>query len=409
MRILLINHYAGSERMGMEYRPFYLAREWINTGHDPIIIAADFSHVRSRQPNVMADLETTEEENIRFHWLRTGSYTGNGIGRVRSMAAFAGKLYAYAARIAREHRPDVVICSSTYPLDIYAGARIACAANARLVFEVHDLWPLTPMLLGGYSARHPYIRLLQHAEDWAYRHAHGVISILPHARDYMVRRGLDPRKFAHVPNGVSLTSRDAAVLPPPLAALISRERARGRFLVGYAGSLTLSNSVWTLLDVSRRLTGAGVALFIVGDGPASASLREQAKKLQLDNFHMPGRIAKSAVPEFLARMDALTIAWRHSPLYQFGISPNKLFDYMLAGRPILQASDARNDLVSEAGCGFTVAPEDPGALANAVLRLHAMPESERCALGERGYRFVMRHHDYSVLARQFLDALATKP
>lgn len=409
MRILLINHYAGSERMGMEYRPFYLAREWVIAGHDPTVVAADFSHVRSCQPRVSADLEITEEEGVRFRWLRTGSYTRSGAGRVMNIAAFVGKLHLHTARIAREHRPEVVICSSTYPLDIYAGAHIARAANARLVFEVHDLWPLTPILLGRYSPRHPFIRVLQHAEDWAYAHADVVISILPDACGYMVERGLDPKKFVHVPNGVCIASRDTAdatVLPSALSELISRERARGRFLVGYAGSSALSMSLETLLGTARLLAGAGAAFVLAGGGLGFSPLQRQVAQMQLDNFHILGRIPKAAVPGFLASMDALTIAWRHSRLYQFGVSPNKLFDYMLAGRPILQASAASNDLVSEAGCGFTVPPEDPQALADAVLRLRRMPQAERGMLGENGRNFVLRRHNYSVLAHQFLDAIS---
>ncbi|HEY8289718.1 MAG TPA: glycosyltransferase family 4 protein, partial [Acetobacteraceae bacterium] len=209
MKILLINHYAGSDRMGMEYRPFYFAREWLADGHDVTVIAADYSHLRGHQPAVRADLQATQEEAVRFRWLRTSRYAGNGTRRALNMLEFVGKLFAYADRIAGEERPDLVICSSTYPLDIYPGAWIARKAGARLVFEVHDLWPLTPILLGRYSPAHPYIRLLQHAEDWAYRHADMVVSILPDAREYMVAHGLDPGKFVHIPNGAPVSRAHA--------------------------------------------------------------------------------------------------------------------------------------------------------------------------------------------------------
>src|SRR5262249_37311110 len=159
-----------SDRLGMEFRPFYFAREWIASGHNATILAANFSHLRGCQPEVGSDLKTTEEEGVRFRWLRTNRYIGNGIARVANILSFVTKLSIHASRIAREERPDLVICSSTYPLDIYPGAWIARKAGARLVFEVHDLWPLTPILLGGYSPRHPFIQFMQHAEDWAYRH-----------------------------------------------------------------------------------------------------------------------------------------------------------------------------------------------------------------------------------------------
>jgi glycosyltransferase involved in cell wall biosynthesis len=408
VRILLINHYAGSISMGMEYRPFYLGREWVADGHAVTIVGADFSHLRGRQPVVDADLDSTEEEGVKFRWLRTNRYTGNGVARITNMLAFVGKLLAYAPRISCEERADLVICSSTYPMDIYPGALIARKTNAPLLFEVHDLWPLTPMLLGGYSPRHPYIALLQRAEDWAYQKADMVVSILPSARDHMVRRGLDPRKFIHIPNGVA-ASRDDHVghldLPPPVASRLARERERGRFLIGFAGGLNQNMALETLLQAAQILAGSEAAFLIAGDGRRWAELQAEAARLRLDNFHLLGRIPKASVPAFLSKMDALAIPWHRSPLYEFGVSPNKIFDYMLAARPILQACDASNDLVAEANCGVTVAPEDAAAFAEAILRLRELPEAERRRLGENGRRYVREYHDYRLLARRFLEAV----
>lgn len=408
MNILLINHYAGSERMGMEYRPFYLGREWVAAGHRVTVVAASWSHLRGVQPSVRADLETTEEEGVRFRWIGANEYAGNGTRRVANMMSFAGKLWLHADRLAREERPDLVVCSSTYPLDIHAGSRIARRSGARLVFEVHDLWPLTPMLLGGYSPRHPYIRLLQHAEDKAYREADAVVSLLPAALSYMASRGLDPEKFVHVPNGVPLSrsTETCAALPGHLAQAIAHHRVRGRFLVGFAGGLTLSTMPETLLEAARILTTEEIAFVLAGDGPSAPTVREGAAALALDNFTMLGRLPKAAVAPFLAGMDALAVCWRRSPLYRYGVSPNKLFDYMAAGKPVLQASDAANDLVAQARCGLTVPPEDPLAFAEAVRRLRALPEVERRRLGTNGQHFVAEHHDYRVLAAAFLEGVA---
>lgn len=393
----------------MEYRPFYLAREWVANGHCATLVAAAYSHLRNRQPVVRSDLESTQEEGVRFRWLRTNRYVGSGAGRVANMLTFVGRLFACADRIAQEERPDIVVCSSTYPLDIYPGARIARKTQARLVFEVHDLWPLTPVLLGGYSPRHPYIRLLQRAEDWAYGNAETVVSILPATRDYMVERGLDPRKFAHVPNGIPIARGPAASegdLPTVVERRVEEDRQAGRFLVGYAGGLTLAMAVETLVETARILATSGVTFVVVGDGTQSANLQAQVARLKLNNFHLLGRIPKSSVPKFLSTMDVLAIPWHRSPLYRYGVSPNKIFDYMLAGKPILQASDASNDLVAEADCGLTVGPENAAAFADAILRLRQLPPAERQRLGENGRRFVLQNHDYRILARRFLDAVA---
>jgi hypothetical protein len=145
MNILYINHYAGSPALGMEYRPYYLAREWQRLGHRVHLLAADYSHVRTRQPQ--AGDETIA--GIAYHWYRTPPYRGNGLGRVLNIWAFLRQVWADTARLVRDFKPDVVIASSTYPMDIWVARRMARRAGAKLVYEVHDLWPLSPIELSG--------------------------------------------------------------------------------------------------------------------------------------------------------------------------------------------------------------------------------------------------------------------
>jgi glycosyltransferase involved in cell wall biosynthesis len=266
------------------------------------------------------------------------------------------------------------------------------------------------MLLGGYSPRHPYIRLLQAAEDYACRNADLVVSILPDTRGYMESRGLDPSKFVHVPNGIPIAALRASApdqLPPVIAERIARERGRGHFLVGYAGGFNPSNAIDTLLDAAKLLIGSPVSFLLVGGGSTALEIRAKAERAGLDTVHLFGPIPKPSVPRFLAEMDTLAMPWHRSPLYRFGVSPNKMFDYMLAGRPIVQSCDASNDLVAEARCGITVAPEDPSAYAEACLHLSRLSPPERARLGENGRRFVQQHHDYRLLASRFMDALAS--
>jgi glycosyltransferase involved in cell wall biosynthesis len=131
--------------------------------------------------------------------------------------------------------------------------------------------------------------------------------------------------------------------------------------------------------------------------------------MKLDNVHFVDPVAKACMPALLARFDAAYIGWRRQPLYRFGISPNKLIDYMMAGRPVLHAVEAGNDPVAEAGCGISVAPEDPDAVAAAVLALLALGPERRAALGRRGRAHALANHTYPVLGRRFLNALAGEP
>ena len=409
MNILLINHYAGSVRHGMEYRPYYLAREWVRAGHRVTIVAASASHVRAQAPQMGVRARMYEViDGIDYIWLAAPSYRGNGAARVRNMAAFLWHLGVAGAQLARTIRPDAVVASSTYPLDIWPAARIARRAGARLLHEVHDLWPLTPMELGGHSRRHPFIMLLQAAEDFACRHADAVVSILPKVRPHLEAHGMAPHKLHVVPNGVDPAEWEGnnALLPAALDAMLDGLRRHGRFIVGYAGTHGVANALGTLLDAAQRLRGYPVAIVLAGTGPEKPALMRRAAELGLDNVHFIDPVAKPQVPALLAHVDVAYIGWQRQPLYRFGISPNKLLDYMMAGRPILHAVDAGNDPVREADCGLTVAPDDPQAIADGVLALRALDAPARAALGRRGRAHVLANHAYPVLGQRFLTALA---
>jgi glycosyltransferase involved in cell wall biosynthesis len=404
MNILYLNHYAGTPGLGMEYRPYHLAREWVRLGHRVQVLAADFSHVRTRQP--AAGDETIA--GIAWRWYRTPAYQGNGLGRARNIAAFLGAVWRDTPRLVRDFRPDAVIASSTYPMDFWIARRIARRCGARLVHEVHDLWPLSPIELSGMSPRHPFALLCQAAEDAACRDAHLVVSVLPRVHEHLRARGLDLRRLLIVPNGIDPQewAGPSEPLRADVAAVLADSRAAGRTVVGYAGSMGLPNALDTLLDAAALLRGEAVQIVLVGDGHERQRLAGRIAAQQLVGVSLLPAIPKAQVPAFLGAVDIAYLGWRRQPLYRFGIAPNKLMDYMMAGCAVLHAVEAGNDPVAEAGCGLTVAPEDPGAVARGMLELAALPLAQRRALGARGRAHVLAHHTYPVLARRFAQALA---
>jgi len=407
MNILLINHYAGSLQYGMEYRPYYLAREWVRMGHRVIIVAASFSHVRSKQPMVNGNISEELIDDIQYIWIKTPSYKGNSIRRVWNMLTFVGTLTALSKKLSKEFKPDVVIASSTYPLDIYPAYLISRFAKAKLIFEVHDLWPLSPIEFGKMPKWHPFIIMMQIAEDFAYRKVDRVISILPKALDYMVSRGLTPEKFVYIPNGIDIDEWQSfnTLLPPQHQETIERLKQEGKFLICYAGSHGITNDLEYFVESAFYLRVLPVALVLVGQGPEKEKLQKYVVEHNLNNVIFLPHVLKNSIPELLSKMDILYIGWRRSPLNRFGISPNKLFDYMMAGKPIIHAIEAGNDLVRESGCGISIPPEDPYVVAEAIKKLMSISSSEREGIGRRGKEYVIDNHDYKILVKKFLEAI----
>jgi glycosyltransferase involved in cell wall biosynthesis len=403
MNILYLNHYAGSPKLGMEYRPYYLSREWVRQGHKVQMVAADYSHVRARQPAAGDEVI----DGIAYRWLPTPPYQGNGVGRVWNIWRYLSQVWRQTGHWVRNFKPDVVIASSTYPMDIWVARHIARRAGAVLVFEVHDLWPLSPIELSGMSPSHPFIRLCQAAEDAAYRDADVVVSMLPKVQGHMAAHGLDLAKLHIVPNGITLDEwqGEAPPLRDDVAQAIATQRAAGRTVVGYAGSMGLPNALDVLLDAAALLRDEPIAIVMVGDGHERERLAQRVAIEALAHVTMLPPIPKAQVPAMLALVDIAYIGWQRVPIYRFGIAPNKLMDYMMARCAVLHSVEAGNDPVAESGCGLTVAPESPQAVADGLRRLAAVPAGERRAMGERGRAFVLAHHTYPVLAQRFISAV----
>ena len=408
MNILLINHYAGSPRHGMEYRPYYLAREWVRAGYQVQIVAASYSHVRSRQPDVGSQPLDETLDGVRYRWLPVPAYIGNGVGRVKNIWAFLRRLWHESPRIAHDFKPDVVIASSTYPMDIWVARRIARLTGATLVYEVHDLWPASPIELSGMSKWHPFILLCQKAENDAYRDADVVVSMLPKVAGHMAAHGLDLRKLHIVPNGISLDEWQGEPTPlaPELTAQLAALKAAGRGIVGYAGSHGLPNALDVLLDAAALLRDRPISVVLVGDGHEKERLAQRVRDKGLNHVVMLPPIPKSQIPALLRLFDIAYIGWQRVPIYRFGIAPNKLMDYMMAGCAVLHSVEAGNNPVAEAGCGMTVVPESAAAVADGLQALLARTPAERAAMGERGRAFVRAHHTYVVLAQRFIDAVS---
>jgi glycosyltransferase involved in cell wall biosynthesis len=167
-----------------------------------------------------------------------------------------------------------------------------------------------------------------------------------------------------------------------------------------------ANALDYLLAATKLIKDQAIAIVLIGDGANKAGLQQRVANENLNNVHFMPSITKLQIPSFLQACDALYIGWNKLPIYRFGICPNKLFDYLLAKKPVIHSVTAGNDLVNEANCGISVAAEDVEAIASAMTTLSKLSESNLAALAQNGYNFVLRNHDYRVLATRFLDLLA---
>lgn len=396
--IWFVSQYAGGPSVGMQYRHYHLAKALMAQGHNAVIISGTFSHLYRNAPQVSRNGDQQIIDGVQYVWVKNPRYTKSiSIGRFWNMVVFAFNLFRLDLRSIPA--PDTIVVSSPSMLPIMAALWWKRKLGCKVFFEVRDIWPLTLQELGNLSRFHPLVIFMRYFECLAYRKSDLVISLLPNAQSHYVKGGMHPDKFRYLPNGVEsempVTSK--TVIWP--TAITETD-----FVIGYGGSIGKANALEYLIAAAELLKEeTRIHFVLVGKGDQLDTLREQA--LPLSNVHFLPPIEKHAFLSMLNKFDLCYIGLERESLFRFGVSPNKLFDYMLAKRPIIYAIDSGNNPVEEAQCGWSVGAADPTQIAKAINEAAGMKKSQLNILGLNGFSFVMEHHTYSVLASRLLRFL----
>jgi len=402
-RIWIVNHYADPPD-GMATRSVDLSRRFVQSGHQVTIFASNFNHYRfAPVTNLGWRLWRAQEvEGVRFVWIRTFRYHLNDWRRAVNMASFTALVLL--AGLFERPRPDVVIGVSVHPFAAWAGWALSRIKRARFFFEVTDLWPQTLIDLGRIRAGSFTARVLGWIERFLCREAERIVMLLPHTEKYMTRIGVPPGKILWIPNGVELNRYDD-VAPYDGAS-------RPPFRVVFMGGFVETNAIENILDAARILKERGrkdIQFQLVGRGTDREVVIRRAQEERLDNVVFPDPVPKPEISRVMSQADAFIYALHDLPLYQYGVSLNKLTDYLAGGRPIIFSGHSAYDPVADIGAGYSLPPDDPVAIADAIEKLFSLTPDERIRMGKKGRDYVVEHHDIPKLASQLLAALEPVP
>lgn len=395
MKLLIINHYAIPPSQAGGTRHYSLAKELIARGHQVKVVAANFSH-QTKTTVIQSDNKTVLEadfDGVPFIYINVPAYQGNSPARLHNMLSFSKQLL-WNKYFKTMESPDVIFGSSPHPFAAWAAQRLATKWGIPFIFEVRDLWPQSLIDLGRISSRHPAVKFMALLEKHLYKRADKIITLLPGAHEYIRSIGINVDKVVYIPNGI-----DFSIYSEPTDRLPKQNS--DRFTVMYAGAHGLANGLDTIIkcaDILRGKYGEKIIFQLVGDGPHKGYLKNMAAEMGLGNVEFINPVPKSQVPAMLSQADAFIMLLKDSPVFRWGISPNKLYDYLCASRPVIYGVNAFNNPVEEAGAGITVAPENPEELAAAVIKLYNMSEQDRKQMGINGRKYVEENHDFRNLA-----------
>jgi glycosyltransferase involved in cell wall biosynthesis len=410
MKIWILNHYASPPDRAAGTRHYDFGRVLAGQGHEVTIFASSYNHF-SRQEERLSPGERMRVEcvdGVRFVWVRTPPYAGNNYRRVANMLSYAGRTFLVQRHFSR---PDIIVGSSVHMAAVAAAYMTGRVRGVPFVFEVRDLWPQTLIDMGALRKGALAARILGWAELFFYRRARMVITLLPKAPDYIAGRGISRKKIAYVPNGIATPRTADETMTGDSAELVARItqlRRGGRVIAGYVGSHGQANALGTLIHAARELRDRGedgIVFVFVGDGPEKETCQRLARDHDLHNVIFWRPIPKRSVPAVLEAFDVTLFSLLDVAVHRYGLSCNKLFDYLASGRPVVSACAVQDTPVSASGGGICVPPEAPKAIADALITLASLGEAGRQAIGDRGKHWVYENHNVTALAERFLQAL----
>lgn len=408
MNIWLINHYAVPPKYYPLARTTNFAKYLMRMGHTVTIFAA--SSVHNSDINLITDGQAWREETVdgvHYVYVRCRSYTGNGKQRIINMFEFPHRLKKVCRHFSR---PDAVLASSATPPACMAGLDIAKGYGAKALAEVSDLWPRSFIEYGFFSASNPVLIPMYAYEKRMYQKADALIFTMEGAYDYIVEQGWEkeiPRSKVHyINNGVDLEQFD-----------YNKEHFRvedadldepDTFKVVYTGSIRKVNNLGLLLDAAKNVKDSRIKFLIWGDGDERAALEQRVREEHIGNVLFKGRVEKKYVPSIVSRADVNFAHNTPTPMFRFGISFNKLFDYFAAGQPILCDFPCSYNPAIVRHAGMEVSEVQPQRVAAAVDCMAALPETDRQVMGANARR-AAEEYDFKRLTEKLVSVIESVP
>ncbi len=394
--VWVINQFAGHATSGWGERHFFMNHYWKQKGYNVSIISGSFNHMFVNLPEAPDKFNYEDVDGTRFCWIRTPKYNPKSGRRFWSQIYFAWRVFRVNAK--KIGRPDYIVVSSLPIFPILSGYFLKKKYGAKkLVFEIRDIWPLTMIELNNKWKYNPIILFFSWFENFGYRNSDAIVTLLPYATPHIVTHGGKAEKVVYIPNGLE----EEVLQSQPLQEDIASHLPTGKFIVGYTGTHNQANALEYLIGAAIKLKNQSDVYFVlVGDGYMKDDLQKMAQGLT--NIAFVNKIPKQQIQPLLQHFDACFVGRPGSTMYDFGVSGNKYFDYMMAQKPIIDSTSATNGLVDLANCGLRVKAGSADAIAGGILALKNMTVAQRAQLGKNGKVYLEQNHSTQLLAEKYM-------
>ncbi|MBD1383000.1 glycosyltransferase family 4 protein [Metabacillus arenae] len=399
MKIWILNHVALKPTDIGITRHYDLSKYMIKNGHEVTIFASSFLAYLFKWRDPAKKNYSEDVNGVTFEWVWTLPYKGNGVKRVFNMLSYFFTSLWRGFR--KKEKPDVVVGSSVHLFACLAGYFLSRIKKATYIVEIRDLWPKTLIDFGAISKRHPAAIMFGMIERFVYKKADRIIVTLPGAPGYIESLGNDPNKIYYIPNGIDIDKIEELNNRSTLENEISNIKRKHKKIAMYVGSHGIANSLYTIVESAKYMNASDMAYVFVGDGPERENLINAAK--EYENVYFFEGVPKDEVLATLSIADVVMVSMLDTALYKYGISLNKLNDYLLVGKPILFAGNVSNNIVDLAKAGQTVPPENPSLFAEGLISLLNLTDEEKSAIKESSFEYLQENHNIEKLSDKFVS------
>lgn len=406
--VWILNHYATNMFEEKGGRHYNFSKNLKKKNYEPIVFCANTYHSKEKIEDLTGKkFLVKEDEHSTFVFVKATKYKGNGFSRIQNMISYSKNVGKAVRQYSKEQKktPDIILASSVHPLTCVAGIFIAKRFKVPCIVEIRDLWPEAIVEYSNkLTKNHPLIKILYQGEKWIYTKADKLIFTMEGGKQYIQDQGWDKKidlnKVYHINNGVDLeifdynkehfTIEDEDLDNPNI------------FKIVYTGSIRRVNNLGMILDVAKEIKNPKIKILIWGNGDEVEELKQRILDEKIDNCCFKGGVDKKYVPYILSKADVNLATCAKSDIQRYGISQNKIFEYLAAGKPII--STQKDDKIFDNSYALSFDYDNIYGVKEAIIAMYEKEECERCNMGAEA-RKKSYEYDFKVLTEKLIQII----